>query len=334
VIKQLTKVKKMHVKAIISLIFCFLCLHSLLNAEDSKEVKVQRTFEFTYGGAISELPKGKTVHVWLPVAQNSFYQKVELKSVDVPGDHLISKEQVYGNKMVYFEAEANAEGKIPFSLVYEVERQEVTPKQLNMIDEKLKTKFLKANTMVPVSDSLIKTIYGEQKPKGTGLTLARDLYDKVDAHVKYDKPAGGKWGRGDTLWVCDSKHGNCTDFHSLFISLCRSVGIPGKFEIGFPLPTDKTEGTVGGYHCWAYFANSGKWTPVDISEADKNPDLKEYYFGRLTPDRVKFSEGRDINLVPKQADKPLNFFVYPYAEVDGKQHKMFEKGFKFKNIEK
>ncbi len=58
--------------------------------------------------------------------------------------------------------------------------------------------------------------------------------------------------------------------------------------------------------------------PVDISEADKHPGMKDYYFGNLTEDRVGFTFGRDINLVPKQNGDPLNFFVYPYVEVDGK----------------
>ena len=55
-----------------------------------------------------------------------------------------------------------------------------------------------------------------------------------------------------------------------------------------------------------------------ISEADKHPEMKRYYFGRLTPDRVAFSTGRDIQLVPKSKSGPLNYFVYPHVEVDGK----------------
>ena len=46
--------------------------------------------------------------------------------------------------------------------------------------------------------------------------------------------------------------------------------------------------------------------------------MKEFYFGGLTADRVAFSVGRDLVLSPKQNGPPLNFFVYPYAEVNGK----------------
>ena len=94
-----------------------------------------------------------------------------------------------------------------------------------------------------------------------------------------------------------------------------------KFEIGFPLPEKRGAGEVTGYHCWAKFLPAGKgWVPVDISEANKNPKLRDYYFGHLTEDRVCFSTGRDLDLVPKQDGPPVNFFVYPYVEVAGKPY--------------
>ena len=71
------------------------------------------------------------------------------------------------------------------------------------------------------------------------------------------KPAGGAWGRGDAVWVCDSRFGNCSDFHSLFISLCRSNGVPARFRIGFPIGR-QAQGRIGGYHCWAQFAEGGQ----------------------------------------------------------------------------
>src|SRR5438552_2986157 len=88
-----------------------------------------------------------------------------------------------------------------------------------------------------------------------------------------------------------------------------------------PLSVKRGSGDVAGYHCWAKFKPKGKdWIPVDISEANKNPKMRDYYFGNLTEDRVAFSLGRDINLAPKQDGEPLNFFVYPYVEVDGKPY--------------
>ena len=58
--------------------------------------------------------------------------------------------------------------------------------------------------------------------------------------------------------------------------------------------------------------------PVDASEAAKNPDKRNYFFGAHDENRVEFTRGRDVELTPKQAGPPLNYFVYPYAEADGK----------------
>jgi len=150
------------------------------------------------------------------------------------------------------------------------------------------------------------------------LELGRALYDVVDGHLRYDKTGEG-WGRGDALWAYRSRCGNCTDFHSLFISLARSKGLPARFEIGFRLPEERGEGEVSGYCCWARFKPDGRgWVPVSISEANKDPARRDHHFGNLSEDRVLFSVGRDLTLVPRQDGPPLNFFVYPYAEVDGK----------------
>jgi hypothetical protein len=44
---------------------------------------------------------------------------------------------------------------------------------------------------------------------------------------------------------------------------------------------------------------------------------------------VQIATGRDITLFPKQDGPPLNYFVYPYVEVDGKQYDNLDKHFSF-----
>jgi transglutaminase-like putative cysteine protease len=172
---------------------------------------------------------------------------------------------------------------------------------------------------VPIDGKPLTLLEGKDVPKDPK-AAARMLYDLVNGYMKYDKSGTG-WGNGDVVWVCDHKHGNCTDFHSLFTSLTRSRKIPTKFEIGFPLPSERGAGTVPGYHCWAWFRpDGGGWVPVDISEANKDPKRKDYFFGNLTEDRVAFSTGRDLSLVPRQDGPALNYFIYPYVEVDGKPY--------------
>src|SRR5690349_10024048 len=156
--------------------------------------------------------------------------------------------------------------------------------------------------------------------------------DYVLATMRYDKSGEG-WGRGDAVWACTSKRGNCTDFHSLFIAMMRSSGIPARFEIGFPLPENKTEGDIAGYHCWAEFYLAGVgWVPVDASAAWKNPAKRDFFFGAHDATRVFFTYGRDIRLSPDQKSEPLNYFIYPYAEANGQPVKNLQTHFSFREI--
>ena len=158
------------------------------------------------------------------------------------------------------------------------------------------------------------------------------LYDYVFNTMRYDKSGTG-WGRGDAEWACDSKRGNCTDFHSVFISMARSQGIPARFEIGFPLPAGKKSGETAGYHCWAEFYDSHYgWVPVDISEAWKDASKKAYFFGAHDANRMQFAMGRDLVLNPRQAGEPLNYFVYPYVEVNGKAWDNVSNHFSFADL--
>ena len=283
----------------------------------TSEAKPERHFSFNYGAEILGVPEGATVKVWLPVAQTSPQQAVELIEKATPSDLQINQDG-YGNKIGFFEVKQNAADQaIDFSLQYDVNRKLAG---LDGSEKKLEKgeaeQFLNANRLVPKTGKPLELLADQSVPEDPQ-AAGELLYSIVEDHMKYDKSKPG-YGNGDSVWACDSKTGNCTDFHSLFISLARSRDIPARFQIGFSIPTDKPAGTIGGYHCWAWFHVDGQgWLPVDISEADKHPEMKSFFCGNLTPDRVTFSTGRDIELVPASKSKPLNYFVYPHVEVDG-----------------
>lgn len=298
-------------------------------AADEKVAPRVRNFDFTYSGAVTGLEPGKKARVWLPVPPSNGEQKVETLKKDLPAKSETNKDAVYGNEILYFEAAANKDGEVPFSLTYRVSRKEVVHSTAENTGGPI-DRLLQPDAMVPITGKPLDLIKGKELPKDP-TKMARLFYDVVNNHMKYSKDGTG-WGRGDSVWACENGYGNCTDFHSLFISLARSHKIPAKFVIGFPLPEKKGEGEIPGYHCWAKFKPEGDgWVAVDISEANKNPKLKDYYFGHLTPDRVAFSTGRDISLVPKAEGKPLNFFVYPYVEVEGKPYDKVRKKFTYKD---
>jgi uncharacterized protein (TIGR03000 family) len=287
------------------------------SAPKESQVKT-RNFLFTYGATVTGLSPGKVARIWVPVPPSNDEQDVEIVSQDLPAEGKISRERKFGNEILYVETKANAEGRVPLSVTYRVTRRELKGDSKKLPENSTQlAMLLQPDSKVPTSGKPLELIKDKQLPSEQ-MDAAHVLYEVVNGHMRYSKEGTG-WGNGDSVWACESGYGNCTDFHSLFISLARANKIPAKFEIGFPLPAARGAGEIPGYHCWAKFKPEGhNWVPVDISEANKNPKMKDYYFGNLTEDRVTFSTGRDLELVPKQAGKPLNFFVYPYVEVDGK----------------
>jgi transglutaminase-like putative cysteine protease len=269
------------------------------------------------------------------MATSDEWQKVRVISAkgDLPLKQ--TQESEYGDRMFFAQAAHANKPEYHFEVVYDVVRTE----RIGLREGKPvgggprlapanMSRFLRADKLVPVTGAPAEL--AEQETRGAVIPLqkAHLIYDYVFRTMRYDKSGTG-WGRGDTLWACDSKRGNCTDFHSLFASMARSQGIPVRFAIGFPLPAAKHEGGIPGYHCWADFYADNAWVPVDISEAWKDQSKKDYFFGAHDENRVQFSVGRDVRLSPAQAGEPLNYFVYPYVESDGKKYENVTNDFSF-----
>ena len=284
-----------------------------------------RHFTFHYAFTVKNVPQGQHVRVWFPAAHSDSYQ--EVKVVSATGDLPLKRtpENRFGNEIFCAESAKSKAGDLHFSVDYDVVRHErltlgiSRPRLQNAsLSKKEQQQYLAPDKLVPITGLPAELAAKVTAGKSSTLDKARAIYDYVFDNMRYEKTGTG-WGRGDVLYACDAKKGNCTDFHSLFIAMARSQGIPARFEIGFQLPPDKHQADIAGYHCWAeFFDPQNAWVPVDISEAWKNPVKKNYFFGAHDTERVQFSMGRDLKLNPAQAGEPLNYFVYPYVEVEGK----------------
>ena len=309
------------------------------NSERQKFSPPSRKFHLTYKFTVKEIPPGtKRLRVWAPVAQSDEHQSVRVLSATAPAKTRMTREPEYGNRMMYVEIQNPAAGDANFALEYEITRREFSRgdyEQLKLADQKpvlvsaSMNRLVAPDTLIPI-DGKMKELAAQVTGSQTGtVAKAKAAYDYLFTTMRYDKTGSG-WGRGDALWACDSKRGNCTDFHSPFIGMLRSDGIPARFDIGFPVPENKEKGDIAGYHCWAeFYGKKTGWVPVDISEAWKAKQKEDYFFGSVDANRVQVSTGRDVVLSPKQDGPALNYFVYPYVEIDGKPYDKLEKQFSF-----
>jgi transglutaminase-like putative cysteine protease len=300
-----------------------------------------RKFSFTYQVHVpaNKDAQGKYL-LWVPLPQDDGYQKIEDLRIESPVSFTKGQDPEYKNPYALFTPtpEQLASG-FDVSLRFVVNRFEhkvdlaslSTASTSAPPSQAMLQRYLEPDKLVPLNGVIAELAREHTAGDTTDLAKARHIYDYVVSTMHYDKTGEG-WGRGDAVWACTSKRGNCTDFHSLFIGMVRASGIPARFEIGFPLPDSKTEGDIPGYHCWAEFYLKGSgWIPVDASEASKNPERRDYFFGAHDANRVFFSYGRDIRLSGQQGE-PLNYFIYPYAEQNGKPVSGLQTHFAFNDL--
>ena len=301
-----------------------------------------RAFDFTYSAEIRTLPQGShDVSMWIPLPRADANQDISELSVSSSASTrpVAHSDAEYGNQIFYVHLSQVMQPSLEVVMKFQVRRRELRRDVQHNVQARLRTeaaappdRWLKPDRLAPIDGRIRELALRITQGKLTELEKARAIYDFAVQNLKYDKTGTG-WGRGDIYYACDVRRGNCTDFHALFIGLCRAIGIPARFEMGVSLPEKRGAGTISGYHCWAQFYLKGYgWVPVDAAEASKNPAKIEYFFGGHDENRLLFSVGRDLRLNPPQSGEPLNFFIQAYAEVDGKPFSGVETTFAFKDL--
>ena len=323
-----------------------------------------RTFLLTCRAVVPSPPAGtRTLDVWLPLPHPDRNQDVTVLQTDCPGPCNVTTD-TYGNQMLHLRRQV-VQGQYVYQLESGSSRQvlrtitaPVGPLTVTMqaritrrehrnlrasddqapaeteVSDPQQARWLAPDRLVPLDARITAQAQAVATAAHatTPLAQARAIYEHVVGTMAYDKTGQG-WGQGDIYYACDARRGNCTDFHAVVIGYCRALGIPARFSIGLPLPAGRGQGEIKGYHCWAEcFTAATGWVPIDASEAAKDPSRRAYFFGAHDENRVEFTRGRDLDLVPRQAGPPLNFFVYPYAEADGKVLEGVERRYTFEDV--
>ncbi|MBA3395925.1 MAG: transglutaminase domain-containing protein [Deltaproteobacteria bacterium] len=282
---------------------------------------MRRAFRFSFETSVpaSDAPTS----VWIPRPVEDAWQQITSEALpDLPCERGVDPET--GTAMMCF-ALPPASTPSSFALGFTVERLQrsqprpaVTGYTRPPSEDDRFAHFLKSDSRVRSDGGNLDRALAIASPDEPPLVIARKIFDHLVETMGYDS-AGCTPERSDHLGdlevACDLRTGTCTEFHGLFVAFARALGVPARFTFGFNIPRDKQTGTIGGYHCWADIAlPDGSWFPVDVSEASKRPELADFYFGSLDENRIAFSYGRDVQLVPSQHAPRLDRFIFPYAE--------------------
>lgn len=316
---------------IILVITAALLLAVPLSVSAASEVSGTITMEFDLSGQ----PADQEAKLWIPYPISD--QDQIIRNISVSGDYVESavySDRKYSTPMLYARWEKGTKSKKAV-LSFAVTRREVVKKDFpkqeaawNPADYAL---YLAPTSMGPI-DGVVKEL--AEKIVGDKTTVydkAKAIYDWICLNM-YRDPATKGCGKGDVCALLVKPGGKCTDIHSVFIALCRAVGVPAREIFGIRQGKKAVENITTWQHCWAEFYLPGYgWVPVDPAdvrkmmltqnlqlEDQKTKDYHDYFWGAWDAYRVKLAVGRDVVLNPAQQGKPLNTFGYPYAEIGGK----------------
>lgn len=273
--------------------------------------------------------------LWVPYPISDKYQLIT--NIKVAGDFseaAVYTDRVFQTPMLFARWDKGAQSrKLIFS--FDVERQEVVQRDFPGTETKWDAadyaEYLKATSLAPTTDPVKALSDKITNGKTTVLAKAKAIYEWTLENMYRDPNTYG-CGRGDVCELLEKPGGKCVDIHSVFVALARASGVPAREVFGLRLGKKGSEDVSTWQHCWAEFFVPGYgWVPVDSADVRKamlteklelkDPkivQLRNYYWGGIDPYRVKVGTGRDLTLNPRQKGLPLNYLMYPYAEIGNK----------------
>jgi transglutaminase-like putative cysteine protease len=275
----------------------------------------------------------KTVGLWMPYPLSDEWQ--DITDIHVRGDYdsvSVYAEPLYGNKALYAQWTGRLQQrKLVYSFLVKRKEQSAGPiaQDSRQASKKEFSKYLTLTDSNETNRKLRQYADLITGGKNTEFERARSVYDWVVDNMVRDPEVKG-CGLGDVEKLLTTRSGKCADISSVFVALARAAGIPAREVFGIRIPSGNQGDMTKAQHCWAEFYLYGNgWIPADPADVRKiilekkltiqeAAPYREYYFGKVDENRIAFGTGRNLVLNPPQKSEPLTYFMYPYAEADGK----------------
>jgi len=138
---------------------------------------------------------------------------------------------------------------------------------MDEIPENIKDLYLKDNAKYEINDPVITTAVAKAVGNETNVyRRMRKIYNYIIANMYYERVGG--WNTAPT--VLARGNGSCSEYSFVFISMCRSAGIPARY-VGSIAKRGDNRTLDDVFHRWVevYLPRYG-WIPVDPSGGDQS----------------------------------------------------------------
>jgi rhodanese-related sulfurtransferase/transglutaminase-like putative cysteine protease len=281
---------------------------------------------------LSHQPLGQEARLWIPYPVTDANQNIG--KVGISGNFTESgvyTDAVFKTPMLYARWDKAATAR-QLSFSFQAERDEVVrrdfPSREAAWDPADYALYLGPTRLGPLDGEVRKLADRITKGKHGVLAKARAIYDWTVDNTYRDPDTRG-CGVGDVFRLLREPGGKCADISSIYVALARGAGVPAREVFGIRMGKTASQEITTWQHCWAEFYLPGYgWVPVDPADVRKMmlaknldltaPETKEYrryFMGGVDPYRIKLGEGRDLRLNPPQAGEPVNYLMYPFAQI-------------------
>lgn len=278
---------------------------------------------------------GKVVQLWIPYPVTDEYQNIT--NVKIDGNYAeaaVYTDRTFQTPMLYARWGKGAKSR-KLNFTFAVERQEVIKRDLSANetawDPADYALYLAPTRLGPIDGKVKKLADTITAGQTTVLAKAKAIYDWTCENT-YRNPETRGCGLGNLYKLLGDPGGKCADISSIYVALARAAGVPAREILGIRLGKKPVQDISTWQHCWAEFYLPGYgWVPVDPADVRKmmlqqnlevshakTSEYREYFWGGIDPYRVKLSEGRDLTLNPPQIGQPVNYLMYPFAQVGDK----------------
>lgn len=241
---------------------------------------------------------GKNLRVYLPLPQEQD-QISNVKILNVSPEPLKIADETYGQRTVCFEKPLEAGDSFTVEYSYENHAKyiELDSEKVDAEQPDFETQELAPHIVfTPYIKALAEEIIGDET---NPLIKARKIYDFITTNVNYSYVREYINIENIVDYAATNLKGDCGVQALLFITLCRCVGIPAKWQSGM-----YANPVTLGNHDWAmfYVAPYG-WLHADCSFGGSGyragSDLRwNFYFGNLEPFRMSANSEFQLDFDP------------------------------------
>ena len=309
--------------------------------------------KITFDVNLKDAAKSKRAELWLPYPVSDANQTITNMDIKASKGAKIGVETDPNSGAMYLHATWIRPAKTPnLTMSFRLDSHYSKRAELKETGDAFPVevmKYLQATPSLPIDKGFCADASMEFIGKHTILEKAQGVYRWVLDHTFRDEGVKEGCGLGLPERTISEKDGGgkCADISSVFVALARASGIPTRDVYGLRVDPAKSGEITGNYHCWTEFYLPGTgWVmadPADVRKKMLGENLEDvddpsaqkwasFFWGGDNLLRIALNrDTRETVLSEATAKTPLTYFMYPYAEIDGKAIDWFSpKTFEFK----